>query len=230
MLTAALGLAMARLGRPAFVVDLDPANALGLALGAGPDPARGIGSGMVRGEDWAGCALSTAEGLRYLPFGSLDAVERLRLDVRITAEPDWLAQELARLALPDDAVLLIDTPRRPSVLADAACRIADRVINVLTPSPQSYAGLATPPAGAGARCLHLLNGFDATSPLHVDLRAIYVETLGRSFAPYAVHRDETVAEALAADRPVLDYLAASQAVRDLNALARWLLDDAGPRG
>jgi len=225
MLTAALGLVMARLGRQVFAIDLDPANALGMALGAGPGPAHGIGSGMIRGDDWAASALSTPEGLGYLPFGRLNMEERIRLDVRLTAEPDWLAREIGRMALPDDAIMLLDTPRRPSVLADAAGRAATRVVNVLTPSPQSYAGLGQPmPA---VPCIHVLNGFDATSALHVDLRAIYVETLGRHFAPYVVHRDETVAEALAADRPVLDYLAASQAVRDLNALARWLLDGAG---
>jgi len=225
MLTAALGLAMARLGRPVFAIDLDPANALGMALGAGRGSAVGIGSGMIRGSDWAASAMSTPEGLRYLPFGRLTASERIRLDVRLSAEPDWLDREIARIALPDDAIVLLDTPRRPSVLADAACRAATRVINVLTPSPQSYAGLGEPLPDRP--CLHVLNSFDATLPLHVDLRAIYVETLGRDFAPYVVHRDETVAEALAADRPVLDYLAASQAVRDLHALARWLLDGAG---
>lgn len=221
---AALGLAIARLGRPVIVVDLDPANALGMAVGAGPAPATGLGTGMARGEDWSTAALATAEGLTLLPFGRLGAGECLALEQQLHARPQWLAEQLGRIALADDAVMLIDTPRRPSILATAACRAADRVLDVLTPAPQSWAGLADAPAARHLTAV--LNDFDATSTLHVDLRALYVDTLGRQLAPYVVHRDATVAEALAADRPVLDYLAASQAVRDLHALARWLLDDA----
>lgn len=207
-----------------FVVDFDPANALGMAIGAGPHPLRGIGTGMARGEDWSDTALSTADGLTLLPFGEIEAGECVALEQALLQRPTALADQLARIAMPKEAVLLIDTPRRPSVLADAACRAADGVLDVLTLAPQSQAGLARPPEAANR--VWLLNQFDATSPLHVDLRALYVQQLGDRLAPHAVHRDEAVAEALAADRPVLDYLAASQAVRDLQALARWLVTPA----
>ena len=223
MLTAALGHAIARLDVPTLVIDLDPANVLGLLLGTGRGPEPGIGAAVAQGRDWADAALMTADNLRYLPFGQTTAAQRAALEARLAHEPGWFAVQLARIELPPEAIVLCDTPRRPSLLADEACRAAVCAIEVLAATPLSYAGLRGQ-CPARAR-VHLLNGFDATRSLHTDLRAVLLDELGDTLAPYAVHRDEAVAEALAADRALLDYGSSSQAVRDIHALARWFVHE-----
>ncbi len=52
---------------------------------------------------------------------------------------------------------------------------------------------------------YLLNGFDASLPLHLDVREVLRGKLGERLLPFAVRRSPAVSEALAEGMTVIDY-------------------------
>jgi cellulose biosynthesis protein BcsQ len=69
--------------------------------------------------------------------------------------------------------------------------------------------------------IYLLNQFDASLPLHVDVREILQEQLGDRLLPFVVRRSPAVSEALAEGMTVFDYAPNSSAAEDYLRLATW---------
>jgi cellulose synthase operon protein YhjQ len=78
--------------------------------------------------------------------------------------------------------------------------------------------LADPPS----QVLYLLNQFDASVPLHLDVRAMLQEQLGDRLIPFVLRRSSVVSEAVADGMTVIDYAPGSGAAEDYRALAGWL--------
>ncbi len=70
--------------------------------------------------------------------------------------------------------------------------------------------------------LYLLNQFDASVPLHLDVRAMLQQQLGDRLIPFVLRRSSVVSEALAEGMTVIDYAPGSGAAEDYRALAGWL--------
>jgi cellulose biosynthesis protein BcsQ len=70
--------------------------------------------------------------------------------------------------------------------------------------------------------LYLLNQFDASLPLHVDVREILRQQLGNRLLPFVVRRSSAVSEALAEGMTVIDYAPDSSAAEEFLHLAGWL--------
>jgi cellulose biosynthesis protein BcsQ len=75
---------------------------------------------------------------------------------------------------------------------------------------------------------YLLNQFDASSPLHVDVRALLQQQLGDQLLPFVVRRSSAVSEGLAEGMTVIDYAPDSEAAEDYRNLANWLRSFAAP--
>jgi cellulose synthase operon protein YhjQ len=73
-----------------------------------------------------------------------------------------------------------------------------------------------------ATVFYLLNQFDESTPLHVDVRALLEEELGDRLLPLVLRRSSAVSEALAEGMTVLDYAPQSEAAEDYRNLAHWL--------
>jgi cellulose synthase operon protein YhjQ len=69
---------------------------------------------------------------------------------------------------------------------------------------------------------YLLNQFDASLPLHLDVREILREQLGDRLLPFVLRRSAAVSEALAEGMTVIDYAPGSAAAKDYWDLAGWL--------
>lgn len=80
----------------------------------------------------------------------------------------------------------------------------------------------------GAEVYYLLNQFDASSPLHLDVRAMLQQQLGSRLAPLVLHRSPAVSEALAEGMTVLDYAPGLEVADDYRQLAGWLRSLAAP--
>ncbi len=76
--------------------------------------------------------------------------------------------------------------------------------------------------GRPGKILYLLNQFDDSSPLHLDVRAILQQQLGDRLLPFVLHRSPAVSEALAEGMTVIDYAPGSQVAEDYRTLAGWL--------
>ena len=72
----------------------------------------------------------------------------------------------------------------------------------------------------------MVNQFSTASTLQQDLHHLWLHTLPR-LLPLMIHRDEAVAEALAAKLPVGEYQPQSLAAEELLTLANWCLINLG---
>jgi cellulose synthase operon protein YhjQ len=75
---------------------------------------------------------------------------------------------------------------------------------------------------------YLLNQFEPSLPLHVDVRALLQRELGNRLLPFVVRRSSAVSEALAEGMTVIDYAPDSEAAEDYRSLANWLRGFAAP--
>jgi cellulose synthase operon protein YhjQ len=80
----------------------------------------------------------------------------------------------------------------------------------------------------GEKALYLLNQFDASSPLHRDVRAVLQQQLGDRLLPFVLRRSSLVSEALAEGMTVIDYAPGSDIAADYQDLAGWLRSLSAP--
>lgn len=82
--------------------------------------------------------------------------------------------------------------------------------------------------GGNALPYYVLNQFDATLPLHLDVREVLRQRLGDRMLPFVLRRTDAVSDALAEGMTVMDYAPNSTAAEDFNSLAGWLKSHAAP--
>jgi cellulose synthase operon protein YhjQ len=74
----------------------------------------------------------------------------------------------------------------------------------------------------------LLNHFDSSLPLHLDVREVLREQLGDRLLPFVIRRSPAVSEALAEGMTVVDYAPNSPVAEDFMALANWIRGVSAP--
>ena len=73
------------------------------------------------------------------------------------------------------------------------------------------------------RCpIYVLNQFDPSLPLHLDIREVLREQLGDRLLPFVLRRAPAVSEALAEGMTVMDYAPNSTVAEDFGSLAGWV--------
>jgi cellulose synthase operon protein YhjQ len=75
---------------------------------------------------------------------------------------------------------------------------------------------------------YVLNQFDPSLPLHLDVREVLREQLGDRLLPFSLRRTPAVSEALAEGMTVVDYAPNSPVTEDFSALAGWVKSLAAP--
>lgn len=75
---------------------------------------------------------------------------------------------------------------------------------------------------------YVLNQFDATLPLHLDVREVLREQLGERLLPFALRRAPAMSEALAEGMTVMDYAPGSPLTEDFATLAGWVKSISAP--
>jgi cellulose biosynthesis protein BcsQ len=98
----------------------------------------------------------------------------------------------------------------------------------ILPDMSSVACLGSLEAFDGEKALYLLNQFDASLPLHRDVRAILQQQLGDRLLPFVLRRSSLVSEALAEGMTVIDYAPGSEVAADYRDLAGWLRSLSAP--
>lgn len=175
------------------------------------------------------------------PVGSADApIHLLSFDLLgkggdLEAQ-EWLAEELTRNGLGMQRVLVDLSPSVPWVLRRIA-RMNSIVIVPMAPDMSSVISLNTVErffediTDAGGKPVHpryVLNGFDASQPLHLDVREVLRQQLGDRLLPFVIRRSPAVSEALAEGMTVMDYAPETAVAGDVLNLASWLRTQAAP--
>jgi cellulose synthase operon protein YhjQ len=223
-LVATLGRVLSSMGEKVLLVDATSRGLLPLYFGAG----EGV-SGVVR--------------TFMPPSGSADApikVISYAFDQNGQSSPDGAAQatlvdELAMtqqvhrvlLDVHGGGVRLIEGLARlkPIVLVPLAADIGSIVS--LKAVEKRFSGMQSA-VGEPIQPVYLLNQFDASRPLHVDLREMLRQRLGDRLLPFVIRRTAGVSEALAEGMTIVDYDANSCAAQDFQVLAEWIRSASAP--
>jgi cellulose synthase operon protein YhjQ len=83
-------------------------------------------------------------------------------------------------------------------------------------------------AGNSSLPYYVLNQFDPSLPLHLDVREILRERLGDRLLAFALRRAPSVSEALAEGMTVMDYAPNSTVAEDFGSLAGWVKSLSAP--
>jgi cellulose synthase operon protein YhjQ len=75
---------------------------------------------------------------------------------------------------------------------------------------------------------YVLNQFDPSLPLHLDVREVLREQLGDRLLPFAIRRTPAVSEGLAEGMTVMDYAPNSTVADDFGSLAGWVKSQSAP--
>ncbi|VCU72129.1 Chromosome partitioning protein ParA [Pigmentiphaga humi] len=229
--TANLSTALRQGGQDVLTVDLDPQNALHLHLGGTPRHIDGVSRATLSGRDWRAIGPISPSGVVALPYGAVNENDRQAFERHLEQYPTWLTDNLRKLDLGPDHLVILDTPPGPSIYMRAALSAANLVVIVMLPDAASYATLPMMEGLVQTYCLprqnfidhtFVLNQVDNSRLLSRDVSQIMRSEFGsRIVGP--VHQDQSVSEALAFNQSVLEYDIHCQATQDYRSCARNVL-------
>jgi cellulose synthase operon protein YhjQ len=151
----------------------------------------------------------------------------------LTPNQDWLASEVARYTRSANRVL-IDLPTASGSTTRRVLRLAPVVLVPVLPDMNSVVSVGAIEAffrnnGSGINTggkqilpYYVLNQFDYSLPLHLDVREILREQIGDRLLPFALRRSPAVSEALAEGMTVMDYAPNAVVAEDYANLAGWV--------
>ncbi|HFR4113631.1 TPA: cellulose biosynthesis protein BcsQ [Yersinia enterocolitica] len=226
--TAALAWALQQLDESVLVIDFSPDNLLRLHFNMSFEQSRGWARAEVDGEGWQQGAMRYTEKLDFLPFGQLTQTENEQLSASLQQHPRQWQENLSRLlANASYRWILLDIPAGDSAFTRQALALADQTLILIHADASCHIRLHQQNLPAG--CHFLLNQFSASSRLQQDLHQLWLQSLD-SLLPIFIHRDEAMAEALAAKQPLGEYSVQSLAAEEVMTLANWCLINAVESG
>ncbi|CCV59701.1 cellulose biosynthesis protein BcsQ [Yersinia enterocolitica] len=225
---AALAWALQQLDESVLVIDFSPDNLLRLHFNMHFEQSRGWARAEVDGEGWQQGAMRYTEKLDLLPFGQLTQAENEQLSASLQQHPRQWQENLSRLlANASYRWILLDIPAGDSAFTRQALALADQTLILIHADASCHIRLHQ--QNLPASCHFLLNQFSASSRLQQDLYQLWLQSLN-SLLPIFIHRDEAMAEALAAKQPLGEYSAQSLAAEEMMTLANWCLINAVESG
>jgi cellulose synthase operon protein YhjQ len=232
-LVAALGRALSSRGERVLLVDTTAYGLLPFFFGA-----RDQRPGQLRTFNPPGVSLEAPIQLITLdpdspPAQYAAAQESMQPQGAADRPQEWLATEIVRLSRVTHRVL-IDLPSASGATTRRILRLNPTILVPVMPDMNSVVSVGaiesffrhnSAHAGAGngkqIQPYYLLNQFDSSLPLHLDVREILREQIGDRLLPLTVCRSPAVSEALAEGMTVMDYAPATPLAEDYASLAGW---------
>jgi cellulose synthase operon protein YhjQ len=244
-LIASLGRALSSRGERALLVDTAAYGLLPFFFGA-----RDQRPGMLRTFNPPGASADAPIQLVTLdPDGPPPEYANVEGSQPQAAEPqmsqgqsagaDWLVQEIERYARSTHRVL-VDLPTASGATTRRILRMTPTVVVPVLPDMNSVVSVSAIESffhhhGAGIYTggkqimpFYLLNQFDYSLPLHLDVREILREQIGDRLLPFALRRSPAVSEALAEGMTVIDYAPTAVVAEDFASLAGWVRSLSAP--
>jgi cellulose synthase operon protein YhjQ len=135
--------------------------------------------------------------------------QRILLD--LTVGSSWIVRRLSRM--------------NPTILVPVAPDM-NSVISLQT--VEKFFGGVNDGDGRPLQPYYVLNQFDTSLPLHLDVREVMRRQLGDRLLPFVIRRAPAVSEALAEGMTVVDYAPDAPVAEDYLNLATWLRTVAAP--
>ena len=164
----------------------------------------------------------------------------------ITLDPETLDSELATAEALTAEILkhargvsrvVIDLATASGATTRRVMRLSPQILVPLVPDMCSVVSVSSIDAffdhnngtnGKPALPYYVLNQFDPSLPLHLDVREVLREQLGDRLLPFTLRRTPAVSEALAEGMTVMDYAPNSAVTEDYASLAGWVKSLSAP--
>ena len=228
-LTANIAVALAQRKKRVLLIDLDPQNAQRLHLGMDPDEI----AGLVREGVSPASVFDSPFEVKFIPFGRVSEAELEDFEAELKLHPHWLANSIDTLHASAFDFVILDTPPGPSVYLQQALLAAHRALVIVLADAASYASIPkitalvehyTADRSDFDGMSLLLNQMPTHGKLGHQVRSALFADHGAQMVPIAIHKDVQVSQALAFERPVLEYEPGCKASLDIQYVADWLLD------
>lgn len=219
-LTAALGWSLQMLGESVIVVDACPNNMLRFCFNDSISHHDGWARALLDGGDWRQAGMRYTSHVDFLPFGQLSATERLNLQVLtpVLNQAVEIIQTLHQQG--QHQWVLVDLPHEIAPWLQPLVEACHHVVTVVNPDANTHIRLhqqVLPKHG------HILiNDLRVGSQIQDDLHRIWLQSQHR-LLPVVIHRDEAMAECLAAKQPLGEYRSDSLAAEEMITFANWCL-------
>lgn len=220
-----LGNSMAYLGRPVVLVQADPANLLAHQVGHPEWANKGLMQCLTGQVTIESVAHRLDTGITFIPFGPSTPAGQHDQACAIAKNPELLSDCLNKLEVSDDTVWIFDTPRLPSPWAKAIMSLTDLNLSLMVPDANSL--LAIDPTiemllESRGVTYFLLNRFDSTHVLHLDIWTMCKVKLSHRLLPFYLHEDQSLPEAFASGSSLGNYSSTSVLADDIQKLANWI--------
>lgn len=227
-ITANLSIALAQHRKRVLVIDLDPQNAVSLHLGLDPNEIAGLAREGINAES----VFESPFGVSFIPFGNVVDQELEEFESVLRADANFIHHGLSALDAMRFDYVLIDTPPGATVFLKQALHAANSAIAIVLADAASF---TTIPKILSLTAEHtavidnfqgvklLVNQMTEKSVLGQQVRSALYENYAELMIPVAIHKDASVAEALAYERPVLQYKPQGKASLDIQDMVDYLL-------
>lgn len=228
-LAANTAVALAQRKQKVLLIDLDPQNAQRLHLGLDPNEI----AGLIREGISPSGVFDSPFGISFIPFGRVSETELEEFEAELKMQPHWLSDGIESLGTSFFDFIILDTSPGPSVYLQQALLAAHRALVVVLADAASYATIpriaslvdeyTTGRQDFSGMSL-LINQMPTHGKLGHKVRTALYADYARQLVPVVIHRDAKVSQALAFERPVLEYEPGCKASLDIQYLADWLID------
>ncbi|HEX5484455.1 MAG TPA: cellulose biosynthesis protein BcsQ [Limnobacter sp.] len=220
-----LALLLHELGRDVLLVQADPVNMMTYQLGLEHRSELGLAHCLSEGRALSESIVTADSGLRLLPFGDMQGQDLYSVQNLLARTADPLLNLMGQPPLHDKTVMVVDLPRWPNVWCERFMAISD--MNLITMTPDSGSVLscnALLPALQNSRgaSYFLMNRFESTHVLHLDIWTLCKIKLGHRLLPFYLHQDQALPESFATGSPLKDYAPLSQLTEDFQKLSNWI--------
>lgn len=151
-------------------------------------------------------------------------------------DQDWLLQEIVKTSRGASRIL-IDLPTASGATTRRILRMGPVVLVPVVPDMSSVVSVGAIESffrntsnvmGKPILPYYVLNQFDYSLPLHLDVREILREQIGDRLLPFALRRSPAISEALAEGMTVMDYAPTATVAEDYASLAGWVRGVSAP--
>ncbi len=149
------------------------------------------------------------DDLAHEIMNGANGAQRLLVDFNVAS--GWLMRRLTH------TVVTVLVPVAPDMNSVISLQTVER-----------YFQGATNHEGRPLQPFYLLNQFDASLPLHLDVREVLRRQLGDRLLPCVIRRSPAVSEALAEGMTVVDYQSEGAVAEDYLNVANWLISVSAP--
>jgi cellulose synthase operon protein YhjQ len=147
-----------------------------------------------------------------------------------------LSGEITRHARGGVGRVIVDLATASGATTRRVMRMAPMILVPVIPDMNSVVSVTSiddffehnSPAGSKVPLYYVMNQFDPSLPLHLDIREVLRQQLGDRLLPFALRRTPAVSEALAEGMTVMDYAPNSTVAEDFGTLAGWVKSLSAP--